>query len=206
MSDFTLTKLRRMFGLTQQRLTLFADIPCVEGTPWLTETLRKGRQLIVDTEKARSELIVTPILLTIRELQQNRFAIYSGETFDVEPEKGLNGECDFILTDTPPLQELQAPVMMIVEAKKNDIESGFGQCAAQLLAAQIFNQRDQVSVESLFGCVTTGEAWHFLKLAQKVIVIDQERYYLDQLPAILGIFQMIFAFYKAQLAANKRDN
>ena len=198
-TKYTLTTVRKTFELTQQRIPLFPNIPAIEPDAWLSETLKKGMDLVIDTEKARSELIVMPILLASRERNQHRFAIYSGETFDVDATRDLNGECDFIITYTPPLSALQSPIIMMVEAKDHDIEKSLGQCAAQMIAARLFNQNDQCEIDTIFGCVTTGEAWQFLKLEQTCITIDKGRYYIDNLPQILGILQNIIDLYTAQL-------
>ncbi len=111
----------------------------------------------------------------------------------------LNGECDFILTYTPPLPSIQAPIIMMIEAKDHNIEGYLGQCAAQMMAARLFNHNDQVELALMFGCVTTGEAWQFLKLTQDSITIDKHRYYIDNLPQILGVLQVIIDLYTTQL-------
>jgi len=201
-SDFTLTTLRKTFGIAHQRTSLFEHIPAVKVSEWLAETLGKGKQLVIDTEKARSEFIVAPILLASRDLNHGRFAIYSGKTLNIDPDKGLKGECDFILTCTPPFQELESPIMTIVEAKRQDIERGLGQCAAQMVGARLFNQSDSTGIDTIFGCVTTGEAWQFLKLEQESVYIDSERYYVNNVPQILGVIQVIIDFYVEQLDGN----
>ncbi len=198
-SKYTLKTFIKTFQLTQQRQPLFDHVPDIEPDAWLSETLRKGMELVIDTEKARSELIVMPILLSTRERNQHRFAIYSGETFDVDSTQDLNGECDFILTYTPPLPSIQAPIIMMIEAKDHNIEGFLGQCGAQMMAARLFNHHDQVELDSMFGCVTTGEAWQFLKLTQDSITIDKHRYYIDNLPQILGVLQVIINLYTTQL-------
>ncbi|MCI0529965.1 MAG: hypothetical protein L0Y56_21180, partial [Nitrospira sp.] len=92
-------------------------------------------------------------------------------------------------------------IVTIVEAKKNDIEGGLGQCVAQMLGAQLFNQKEGSETETIFGCVTTGEAWQFLKLEKDFVYIDSHRYYIIQVDEILGVFQTIVAYYKPQVTA-----
>ncbi|MDM8528033.1 hypothetical protein QUF58_07435 [Anaerolineales bacterium HSG24] len=193
--DFDLEKLQKEFDLVEERAWLFDKVVDVEPTEWLKETLRRSQTLAVVSEKARSEMLVTPILLEARQLNQERFAIYSGTVLDADKEKGLSGECDFILTDTPPRHTLQAPIITLVEAKKQDIERYLGQCAAQMLGARVFNQTHQNPVETIFGCVTTGEAWQFLKLDGLTIYVDLNRYYINQVGQILGALQAVFNFY-----------
>ena len=81
---------------------------------------------------------------------------------------------------------LQAPIVTIVEAKKNDIEAGLGQCIAQMVAANQFNHMSGKSAAVVFGCVTTGEAWQFLRLADKEALLEQRQYYIDNVGMILA--------------------
>jgi hypothetical protein len=201
-TDFSLDTLRNRFQLTIMQATLFPDVLPLEVPPWLQETLHKGMPLALGSEKARSEFIIVPILLTSRELSHNRVAIYSGQRLDVDATAGLVGECDFILTATEPLPLIQTPVVCIVEAKKNDIEAGFGQCAAQMLGAYRVNQRDDTGIDTIFGCITTGETWQFLKLQHDQLTIDTERYYINAVGAILGVLQAIIGNYIGAFAAD----
>lgn len=196
-SDFTLESANTNLGLEIQRALLFAKVTPVAMPSWLQDVLETGRQMALLSEKARSEFIVAPILLSIRLLSDNRITIYSGQRLDIDIEKGLVGECDFILTDTPPVPIVQAPIVTLVEAKKNDIESGLGQCAAQMYAADLFNHRKGHPRTAIFGCVTTGEVWQFLKLAEATLYIDSNRYYIDQVETILGVLSAIVDIYIA---------
>ena len=193
-SDFTLEAVARVLGVISRAADLFPDLRPIPAPAWLQDTLARGTQgiqLSLISEKSRSEFIVAPILLASRELSGNRFAIYSGQRLDVDPEKGLTGECDFILSASDPVLPLQAPIATVVEAKKNDIEGGLGQCIAQMVAADRFNQSSGRSGAPVFGCVTTGEAWQFLRLASPEALFERRRYYIDDVDRILGVFQAI---------------
>src|SRR5262245_32926094 len=141
-SDFTLEAVVKKLGVTLETGELFPGITPTTPPAWLPEALGRGRQLVLLSEKARSEFIVAPILLAARELSHNAFAIYSGQRLDVAPEQDLVGECDFILTATAAVHVLTAPIATLVEAKKADIELGLGQCAAQMIGARLFNERE----------------------------------------------------------------
>jgi hypothetical protein len=190
-SDFTLADVDRAFGVRVEPADLFPPLSHVTVPGWLTDALVRGRQLSLVSEKARSEFIVAPILLAARELSHDAVSIYSGQRLDVRPDQGLTGECDFILAATAPVPMLRAPILTVVEAKKNDIEGALGQCAAQMIGARQFNEREGQGPGVVFGCVTTGEAWQFLRLIDSIIGIDRGRYYIDAvgliLAAILGI-------------------
>lgn len=190
-TDFDLEQVRQQFGIVIQTQTLFAHVPSRDIPLWLQETLDKGMSFALLSEKSRSEFIIVPFLLTVRDLVHEQITIYSGQRLDGDSSVGLIGECDFILAPKPPLPILQSPIISIVEAKKNDIEGGLGQCAAQLLGAQRFNLRDTTGIETVYGCVTTGEAWQFLRLHGNTLSIDSQRYYITELGVILNIFVSI---------------
>ncbi len=193
-SEFTLDSVARLLGVVSRPADLFPALRPVAVPPWLKETLARGTQgiqLSLISEKSRSEFIVAPILLACRELSGNRFVIYSGQRLDVDAAKGLSGECDFILSATAPMLPLQAPIATIVEAEKNDIEGGLRQCIAQMVAADRFNRAAGREGLPVFGCVTTGEAWQFAKLAGSEVLLEQRRYYIDMVDLILGAFQAI---------------
>ena len=147
--------------------------------------------------KARSEFIVVPILLEIKKRTSKNIAIHSGKRLNAHPEKGLNGECDFILSKGEISYTIQTPIFALVEAKKNDIDLGVGQCAAQMVGAKIINQRQGNDISTIFGCSTTGEDWQFLKLEADAICLDRDRYYIDNVGQILGMLQNVIDFYES---------
>jgi hypothetical protein len=113
--------------------------------------------------------------------------LFSGRDFTVDATEGLNGICDFLLSRSPHQFFIEAPVLAIVEAKEEDIPSGLGQCAASMVAAQRFNEQESTSLPAVYGAVTTGDIWRFLRLEGNTLSLDAEQYYLDQRAKILGI-------------------
>jgi hypothetical protein len=190
-TDFTLETAEAALGVRARPGDLFPGLSPVAVPAWLRELLARGMQLALVSEKARSEFLVAPILLACRELSGNAVAIYSGQRLDVDAGRGLLGECDFILALTEPVPRLRAPLVTVVEAKKNDIEAGLGQCVAQMVAARLYNEREGPALPAVYGCVTTGEAWQFLRLDGATVTIDRLRLYIDNVGGILGVFQAI---------------
>jgi hypothetical protein len=191
--DFDIQTLVKRFQLQEVEAQLFVGVTPIQPSDWLKDILAtlgifglKG-----STEKARSEFVVMPILGEIARRNPGKVGIYSGRTLDVDRDRGLNGECDFILTKGEMKRILNAPIFSLVEAKKQDIELGLGQCAAQMLGASLFNQQEGAAIETIFGCVTTGEMWQFLQLSQQTLTIDNQLYFLNQLDEILGILQVV---------------
>ena len=185
-TDFTLDLVESELGIAQRPGPIFPAPAGVEPPPWLVEQLARGMKLALVSEKSRSEFIVAPILLAVRELSGDRVSILSGHCLDVDPMRRLSGECDFLLSLAEPLPRLRAPLLTVLEAKRNDIELGLGQCAAQMVAAQLFNERAGLAGQPVHGCVTTGGEWQFLRLDGQELVIDPARRYIDRLETVLA--------------------
>ncbi|HEY9614311.1 hypothetical protein [Allocoleopsis sp.] len=189
-SDFKLSELIKTFGLTiRETVDLFADVEEVECSENLAFNLRDNIPLAVaiGTEKARSEMIIVPILLEIKRRLKHQISLFFGTDFNVDFEKGLNGICDFIISLSPEQLFVSAPVITLVEAKNDNIKSGLGQCVAEMIAAQIFNEREGNDIIPIYGVVTTGELWKFLKLEEKLVSIDLSNYPVGNANKILGI-------------------
>nr|WP_201280371.1 hypothetical protein [Hassalia byssoidea] len=189
-SDFTLSKFKKDFNIhLDERIDLFADIEPREISTQLTTTLEETTDLAlaINTEKARSEMIITPILLEVRRKANYQISLFSGTDFNVDAEKGLNGYCDFVISRSKEQLTINAPVMIIVEAKNENIKGGLGQCMAAMLAAQIFNQQEENEIKTIYGAVTTGDIWKFLKLEGADLFVDLNNYYIKELNKILGI-------------------
>jgi hypothetical protein len=189
-SDFTLAKVKKDFDLiTVEKMDIYSNVAELECSTLLTEILRYNLPLALasNSEKARSEMIIAPILVDLRRQLQERVNLFSGIEFDVDKDKGLNGLCDFIISESPEQLFVSAPVITLVEAKKENIMAGLGQCVAEMLAAQIFNEREGNNIPVVYGAVTSGTNWKFLKLDGKVIEIDLSEYYLKDVNKILGI-------------------
>jgi hypothetical protein len=190
-SSFTLAQVQRQFGLNVIKGVFFKDLPVLPPRDWLVNLLQESAPLAagLGTEKVRSELIVAPLLFEIRELLDRQIGLFSGTDFTIDIDAGLNGVCDFLLTRSTNELIIEAPAIIIIEAKKGELISGWGQCTAEMIAAQKFNTANGQEVPTIFGSVTTGTQWQFLKLTGKDLVIDVTEYALDPLDRILGIFK-----------------
>jgi hypothetical protein len=189
-SDFTLADVMRTFHLTMDDdHDLFPAVHEVEVSPLLAETLRETTPLAlaIHTEKARSELIIAPILVELRKILRHQISLFSGVDFTIDPAQGLNGVCDFIIARSPEQLFLSAPIVIIVEAKNENIKGGLAQCIAAMIAARLVNQREGTGIAVVYGAVTTGSVWRFLQLEQDTLRLDRQEHYLDQVGKILGI-------------------
>lgn len=189
-SEFTLRKAKRDFGLTTVEDGRF--LPQTEPiTPssYLRESLSEGLPLAIATgsEKARSELLISPILVEVRKILQRQVSLFSGEDFTVDPELGLSGVCDFLISRSPEQVIIEAPAVVIVEAKKADLKIGLGQCTAQMVAAQKFNAANELPISTIYGSVSSGTAWRFLKLEGQTLTINLNDYPVPPVEPLLGM-------------------
>ena len=193
-NDFNLRAAREKFGLSlREDADLYGDIAEVEVSPWLRGFLAKWSPAAVamNTEKARSEMIIAPILMEAVEASDHRFNLFSGLSLDVDKDRGLSGVCDYLLALSPKWFFLSHPVVAVVEAKREDIPTGLGQCVAAMVGARAFNEREGLPGTVVHGAVTTGSIWRFLKLEGDRVLIDLPEYYLHQVGKILGILLSI---------------
>ena len=193
-SNFSLTDAMKQLGLTlKDKNDLFGHIPEVAYSEYLDFTLKYNLRIAseINTEKARSEMIITPILLELRRMLDDKISLFSGKEFNVDIGKGLNGACDFLISLSESQIVIMAPVIAIVEAKKEDLIGGLGQCAAEMYAAQLFNQKEGNQVAVIYGVVTSGTVWRFLKLEGNALDIDVVEYYIKDAGKILGIFSSL---------------
>ena len=189
-SNFTLEEVLTTFQLeTVESIDIFANIAPIAPSAELIVELEKKVSVAaaVNTEKARSELIVANVLIELREKFERRISLFSGIDFNVDAENGLTGVCDFLISLSPMQSLLQAPIIVLVEAKKDDPAPGLGQCIAEMIAAQRFNKEKGNNIPCVYGTTTTGTEWKFLKLKEKHLQLDLTVYSIERCDKILGI-------------------
>ncbi len=189
-SDFSLARVIKTFNLTiSSQKDLFSAVSPLECSNILTETLTYNVPfaLASNTEKSRSEMIIAPILLELTKQCPNQISLFSGVDFSVDEEQGLNGSCDFLISRSTELLIITAPAILIVEAKRENINLGLGQCVAEMYAARLFNEGEGNEISPIYGVVTTGEVWKFLRLEEEKIEIDLSEYFLNEVSKIMGI-------------------
>jgi hypothetical protein len=180
----------QQFGLhTLSDVKVFADAVPIVPSALLRETLAEFMPLAlkISTEKSRSEFIIAPVLAEVWRQFAGAVSLFSGVDFTVDPEVGLAGVCDYLISLSPEQITVQAPVLAVVEAKNESIKVGLGQCMAEMLAAQRFNERRGLLLPSVYGVVTTGSVWKFMRLRGTTVTLDDTEYYIKEPDRILGI-------------------
>jgi len=189
-SDFKLDELKTKFGLKfVEHQRLFVDVPRQPLTPEALAALARYKflALTIHTEKARSEYIIAPFLAELKLMYPETLSLFSGIEFNVDKKSGLVGRCDFIISRAPENYILTDPVVVMVEAKNDNNTQGIPQCIAEMIAAQRFNERKGQPISPIYGAVTTGSLWRFLKLERQTVFIDITEYGLFNLDKIVGV-------------------
>lgn len=190
-SSFTNLEIKHKFGVEQVfQDDLFATVAPCPASEWLGDLLAEGVPfaLAQGSEKARSEFIIAPVLFELKRQSGGRFSIFSGMDFTVAPEQGLNGICDFVISRSAYQVEIEAPVVVAVEAKQEDFRKGITQCMAEMIAARLFNEQQGHPVQEIYGCVTTGDVWRFLVLRGQQVLVETASFDIrEDLDRILGI-------------------
>ncbi len=190
-NNFTLASVKHQFALNILDAPFCAFLPTADPQPEFLVIFQQWLPLAqrAKSEKAKSELLVSPILTEVRRLVHEPIQLFSGEEFNVDRELGLNGFCDFLLSKSKISYIIEAPIIMLVEAKKGELDVGLGQCVAEMVAAQLFNKSEGQEIPVIYGCVTSGKLWQFLKLAGQDVTIDANEYQITPVEKILGIFK-----------------
>ncbi|MFN6142950.1 MAG: hypothetical protein ACK48A_11965 [Pseudanabaena sp.] len=189
-SNFTLRQVEKDFHLQiEEKIDLFAHVQAIAPSDDLKRILTENipLALAINTEKARSEFLIAPTLLELRRRSPIPISLFSGTEFSISPEQGLSGYCDYLISLSNQQLMISAPVIAIVEAKNEDIKSGLGQCIAEMVAAQLFNELENNDIDTIYGIVTSGEIWKFLQISEQNVAIDLTDYYINNIDKIIGI-------------------
>ena len=190
--QFSLDNIKSELGVQlQSHSHLFREVPSVPYSDFLAQLLERYSPLAIaiGTEKSKSEFIIAPILFELKEQLSDKVSLFSGKGFNVVPEKGLSGFCDFLISRSPEQLIIESPAIAVVEAKNDNIQLGIGQCIAEMVAAQIFNERHNNPIPTVYGAITTGSIWKFLRLNGTLVEADLDEYYLSDVGKLLGILR-----------------
>ncbi len=144
---------------------------------------------IFASEAARCEIIIFPILREVYKAYSLKLALWVQKpiSFDIE----LTGTPDYVISKKSEYGKLflEPPILTVVEAKKNDFEQGWGQCLAELIAAQKLNDKVDLPI---YGIVTDGKIWEFGQLENKLFTKNIKSFTIDNLANLFGALHFIF--------------
>jgi hypothetical protein len=175
------------FNLTIVEAPFIPQVAPISVSEILTTFLQRSIPIVsAASKKARSEGIIYPVLLEVRALLDEQVSLFSGREFSVDATVGLSGIVDFLICRSSSILVPQAPAIMLVEAKKADIASGYGQCVAEMVAGRHFNESKHLEGAIVYGCVSNGLLWRFLRLEGDTVTIDITDYPLQPVDTLLA--------------------
>ncbi|MEM9218603.1 MAG: hypothetical protein AAGD25_30210 [Cyanobacteria bacterium P01_F01_bin.150] len=147
---------------------------------------------IFASEAARCEAIIFPILREIYKQYCKQTSLWVQKSISYTNK--LSGTPDYLVSKRSPLGKtmLESPMIIVVEAKKNDFEQGWGQCLAELVAIAHINQSSASKSASVYGIVTDGKLWEFAQFTGNTLTKQRDSYTVSNLPQLLGMTQAIF--------------
>ncbi|MFK7908006.1 MAG: hypothetical protein AB8B69_22945 [Chitinophagales bacterium] len=179
-------------GLKLKQFVLFPDIEEIVPNKWLEHALEVAIEYSPISEKERSEWLIQPVLDNFRLMSDQDFHLYSGRHLNVDKDKGLRGECDFLYAFSSVRVAVESPIFAAIEAKAETVQQGLAQCAAQMIGVELFNEQEETPLEAVYGCVTTGYDWRFMKVEKGELSIDTQVYNIkSEINSILGIWKTI---------------
>jgi len=188
--DFDLKSAVARFALKEQPMAeLFSDVAPREPSARLRDWIAQcgAVALAISTERARSEYLILPILAEVKLQATQPTQVLPGVAFEVDRQQGLTGVCDYLIARSDEAFYVRAPVVAVVEAKREDLVPGLGQCVAEMVAVRLFNEREGAELAAIWGCVTSGNNWRFLKLEGDRLTIDRSEHHLENLSRLVGI-------------------
>lgn len=185
-SQISRIELLNDFGVSIIQGRFLPPVESVIIPSWLQHVIesRRGSLATMRTEKSISEALIAPILMAVEDEYKDTIRVFSGEPLITEE---LSGVCDFLITKDPSAFDPQGGYFVLVEAKKQDLLSGIPQCVAEMYAAQILNG----NTDTVYGCVSIGVEWIFIKLEDKIATTDPTIFTITEVDKILGVFGWI---------------
>jgi hypothetical protein len=185
-SQITRIELLKDFGVSIVQGVFLPHVEPVPVPSWLQHVIesRRGSLATMRTEKSISEAFIAPVLMAVEDKYKDLIRVFSGEPLITEE---LSGVCDFLITKDPMAFDPQGGYFVLVEAKRQDLLSGVPQCVAEMYAAQTLNENN----DTVYGCVSIGVEWIFIKLEEKIATTDPTIFTITEVDKILGVFGWI---------------
>jgi hypothetical protein len=144
---------------------------------------------VFSSEASRCEAIIFPVLREAYKAYADTYALWIRQ--QIAYDATLNGTPDYLVATKSELgmTVVGTPLIMLVEAKKNDFEQGWGQCLAELVAAQKINDDTSFPIH---GIVTDGIMWQFGRLVGDTFTRNRTNFSLDNIPILFGAMDSVF--------------
>ncbi|WP_199321874.1 hypothetical protein [Leptolyngbya sp. FACHB-321] len=137
------------------------------------------------SEKVRSEGLIYPLLVEVRRYLKRQSGCILRRRLHGRRNTRLEWTGGLLAWSFPPVSTLEVPATVIVEAKKADLATGLGQCVAEIVAAQLFNQLNGKAIPVVYGVVSNDTQWRFLNLQDRTVTLDLVGYPLPPIDQLL---------------------
>ena len=155
------------------------------------------REGVVDnSEYAICENLIYPILKEVWKPYSSKFTLWSHQSLNYD--ENLSGFPEYILAKRSELGKIvfDKPYFLLVEAKQDKFEEGWGQCLAEMIAAQRLNNNQEIII---FGIVSNGKIWQCGKLQENIFTKNEIFYTIQRLEQLFAVINYIFKQCELQL-------
>lgn len=190
-SDFkTISEVQEKFSITYSEDDFVEGEPSNPSAEFLQDfEFTRNHIHVFASEAARCEAIIFPVLKETYKVYAHQYALWIKQALVYD--EVLNGTPDYFISTRSELGKtvVGSPLILLVEAKKNDFEQGWGQCLAELVAAQKINNDADFPV---YGIVTDGTLWQFGRLIGDTFTQNRTDFALANLPTLFGAVDSVF--------------
>ena len=195
-SDFkTISEVQEKFRITYTEDDFVKAEPSTPSAEFLRDfEFTRERIHVFASEAARCETIIFPVLKESYKAYADQYALWIKQS--IAYDEVLNGTPDYFISTRSELGKtvVGSPLILLVEAKKNDFEQGWGQCLAELVAAQKINAQKMNGSPTfpVYGIVTDGTWWQFGRLIDDTFTQNRTDFALANLPTLFGAVDSVF--------------
>ncbi|MEO1211618.1 MAG: hypothetical protein AAFX78_19110 [Cyanobacteria bacterium J06638_20] len=184
---------------------VYTEASFIEGVPFVvSDYFRQDLQLMMDeavvdnSEYAICENLVYPILKEVWKQYRRNFILWSHEFLNCDAQ--LSGFPEYILARRSPLGKIvfDKPYFVLVEAKQDNFDAAWGQCLAEMIAAQRLNDIPDLVV---YGITSNGSLWQFGKLDHSQFTLNKTFYTIQELDTLFAVVNCVFQQCDRQLNA-----
>ncbi len=191
-SDFkTVVEVQEKFSIKSSRVNFVADEEPLTPSEWFQQEFAFNMQQFdfAESETARCQALIFPVLREVYKAYAEDYVLWIDASLAYD--ETLTGTPDYFIATKSELggRILGTPLIIVVEAKKNDFELGWGQCLAELIAAQKINGDAAFPV---YGIVTDGMLWQFGRLVDDSFTQNITPFSLGDLPRLFGAIDAVF--------------
>ena len=147
------------------------------------------------SEAAICEAIIFPVLCEVWKNCKENLFLWSHRSLSKKSKN--SGIPDYIIAKRSPLGKgvMDMPMLVMIEAKKDDFDEGWGQCLAQMHLAQQLSNHEY----TIYGIVSNGDMWQFGYLENTTLTQNMDRISISNLQKLCNTLYFIFETCEKQL-------